>query len=47
MPLRDTVPTKNYPLVNNTIIGINVVIFLYQVATGQRGDLYLKVLIRA
>jgi hypothetical protein len=30
IPLRDTVPTKNYPVVNNIIIGINVVIFLYQ-----------------
>ena len=29
-PLRDTVPAKNYPVVNNTIIGINIVIFLYQ-----------------
>jgi membrane associated rhomboid family serine protease len=30
IPLRDTVPTKNYPVVNNTIIVINVIIFLYQ-----------------
>ena len=34
IPLRDTVPTKNYPVVNNTIIGINVVIFLYQLTQG-------------
>jgi len=34
IPLRDTVPTKNYPVVNNTIIGINVVIFLYQLVIG-------------
>ena len=34
IPLRDTVPTKNYPLVNNIIIGINVVIFLYQLTHG-------------
>jgi membrane associated rhomboid family serine protease len=34
IPMRDTVPTKNYPLVNNTIIGINVVIFLYQLTHG-------------
>jgi membrane associated rhomboid family serine protease len=30
IPLRDTVPTKNYPIVNITIIGFNVIIFLYQ-----------------
>ena len=30
IPLRDTLPTKSYPVVNNTIIGINIVIFLYQ-----------------
>jgi membrane associated rhomboid family serine protease len=34
IPLRDTVPTKNYPIVNNTIIGVNVLIFLYQVTQG-------------
>jgi hypothetical protein len=43
IPLRDTVPTKNYPVVNNTIIGINVVIFLYQVIrpVGSGPDLHL------
>jgi len=30
IPLRDTVPTKNYPVVNITIIAFNVIIFLYQ-----------------
>ncbi len=34
IPLRDTVPTKNHPVVNNTIIGINVLIFLYQLTQG-------------
>ena len=34
IPLRDTVRTRNYPVVNNTIIGINTVIFLYQLAQG-------------
>ena len=31
IPIRDTIPSKNYPIVNNTIIGINVVIYLVQV----------------
>jgi len=30
IPIRDTVPSKNYPVVNNTIIGINVVAYLVQ-----------------
>jgi membrane associated rhomboid family serine protease len=34
IPLRDTTPTKNYPVVNNVIIGINVVIFLVQLSLG-------------
>ena len=31
IPIRDTIPSKNYPVVNNTIIGINVVVYLVQV----------------
>ena len=30
IPLRDTTPTRNYPIVNTTIIGINVVVYLIQ-----------------
>jgi membrane associated rhomboid family serine protease len=36
IPLRDTVPTKNYPVVNITIIALNVLIFFYQL-TQQAG----------
>jgi membrane associated rhomboid family serine protease len=32
IPIRDTVPSKNYPVVNNTIIGINVVVYLVQIS---------------
>ena len=35
IPLRDTQPTNNYPVVNNVIIGINVVIFLVQLSQGE------------
>lgn len=34
IPLRDTTPTKNYPVVNNAIIGINIVIFILQLSQG-------------
>ena len=30
IPLRDTTPTRNYPVVNTAIIGINVVVYLIQ-----------------
>ncbi len=35
IPIRDTIPSKTVPVVNNTIIGINVVFFLVQLAQGQ------------
>lgn len=38
IPLRDTVQSKTYPIVRNAIIGINVLVFLWQSGQGQ----YLK-----
>jgi len=34
IPLRDTIQSKTYPIIRNVIIGINVFIFLWQVAQG-------------
>ena len=34
IPIRDTIPSKNYPVVNHCIIGINVVLYLVQMAQG-------------
>jgi membrane associated rhomboid family serine protease len=34
IPIRDTIPSKNHPVVNNTLIGINVVVFLVQLTQG-------------
>ncbi|MDH3343859.1 MAG: rhomboid family intramembrane serine protease [Desulfobacteraceae bacterium] len=34
IPIRDTIPSKNYPVVNHTIIGINVVIYLFEMSQG-------------
>ena len=34
IPLRDATPAKNFPIVNNAIIGINVVIFILQLSQG-------------
>lgn len=34
IPIRDTIPSKHYPVVNHTIIGINVVIYLFEMSQG-------------
>ncbi len=33
-PIRDTIQSKNVPVVNNSLIGINLVIFVYQISLG-------------
>ncbi len=35
IPIRDTIQAKNYPIVNNILIGINVLVFLIQLSKGQ------------
>ena len=49
IPIRDTTPSKTVPVVNNTIIGINVVFFLVQMAQGpaQNQFVYLYGLVPA
>ncbi len=37
IPIRDNIRSRRFPLVNYTLIGINVIIFLYQVTLGQQG----------
>jgi len=34
IPLRDTTPTRHFPLVNNTLIAVSVIVFLIQLAQG-------------
>ena len=43
IPLRDTIPARNYPLVNNLIIGSNVVIFLVQLLQGAGLDRFIYI----
>jgi membrane associated rhomboid family serine protease len=43
IPLRDTTPARNYPVVNNSIIGINVVIFLIQLSQGAGLDRFIYI----
>jgi membrane associated rhomboid family serine protease len=35
IPIRDTIQAKNYPIVNNALIGINVLVFLVQLSKGH------------
>jgi membrane associated rhomboid family serine protease len=42
-PIRDTIPSKNYPVVNNTIIGINVILFLIEMSQGANLDRFVYI----
>lgn len=42
-PIRDTISSKNYPVVNNTIIGINVVLFLFEMSQGANLDRFVYI----
>ncbi len=37
IPLRDTIPSRRFPVVNTTLIGINVVVFLFESLLGESG----------
>ena len=43
IPLRDTTPTRNYPVVNTTIIGINVVVYLIQLFQGTEINRFIYI----
>jgi membrane associated rhomboid family serine protease len=43
IPIRDTIPSKNYPIVNTTIIGINVILYLIEMAQGPNLDRFVYI----
>ena len=43
IPLRDTTPTRNYPIVNTAIIGINVVVFIIQFLQGPEINKFIYI----
>ena len=43
IPIRDTIPSKNYPIVNHTIIGINVVLYLFEMSQGANLDRFIYI----
>ena len=38
IPLKDDVPSKTFPFVTVGLVGLNVLVFLYQVSVGMGGD---------
>ena len=41
IPIRDTTPSKNYPIVNTVIIGVNIFLFLVEMAQGNALDRFI------
>ncbi len=41
IPIRDTIPSKHYPVVNSTLIGINIAVFLIQMSQGLNADRFI------
>jgi membrane associated rhomboid family serine protease len=43
LPIRDTIPSKSYPVVNTALIGINLLIFLVQLMQGPGLDKFVYI----
>jgi membrane associated rhomboid family serine protease len=43
IPLRDATPTKNYPIANTVIIGVNVLVYLVELAQGPGLDRFIYI----
>ncbi len=43
LPIRDTIVSKNYPIVNNAIIGINALFYLIELAQGAGLDRFIYI----
>jgi membrane associated rhomboid family serine protease len=43
IPIRDTLSSKNYPVVNTAIIGVNVLVYLIQMAHGGQEDRFIYI----
>ena len=41
IPLRDTIRSQSYPVVNNLLIGVNVLVFLIQISQGPNLDRFV------
>jgi hypothetical protein len=43
IPIRDTLSSKNYPVVNTAIIGLNVLVYLVQMSQGGQSDRFIYI----
>ena len=43
IPIRDTIPSKNYPVVNTALIGINLFVFLVELMQGPALDKFVYI----
>jgi len=43
IPIRDTIRSETYPVVNSSIIVVNVLVFLVELSQGQRLDGFIKI----
>ena len=43
IPIRDTIPSRNYPVVTTAIIGINLLVYLMQLSQGGGGDRFVYI----
>ena len=41
IPIRDTIPSRSYPVVNNSIIGINIVFYLVTLSMGSEANRFI------
>lgn len=41
IPIRDNIPSKNYPLINNSLIFVNVIVYLVQISQGAGFDRFV------
>jgi len=41
IPIRDTIQSKNYPIVNNLIIGVNIFVYLIQMSQGSDQNIFI------
>lgn len=42
-PLKDTIRSRTFPIVNSIIIGINLLVFLYEFSLGRQADNFINV----
>ena len=41
IPLRDTITSRTYPVVNTTLIAVNVIVFLFQISLGNHQNYFI------